>query len=196
QHYGLDTSFLSITSGDNSAGLKVTRQSLDSEYGVSAASTEDAEAVRLIAAAIGKRAARLSAVPIAAVVLATGKLDAPRDVATTEPGKQAGADLSGEVNEEDIIDVGVDGSLVEFYPNFEEYIREALREVPEIGPQGERRIRIGIAKDGSGVGAALIALVADRAMRADSSNDSAAGSVGSFLSGLIDNVNRNLKIRV
>ena len=69
------------------------------------------------------------------------------------------------VNEEDIIDIGVDGSLVEFYPNFEEYIREALREVPGIGPQGERRIRIGIAKDGSGVGAALIALVADRAMR-------------------------------
>ncbi|KAI7663584.1 putative glucokinase [Hortaea werneckii] len=196
QQYGLDTSFLSITSGDNSAGLKVTRQSLDSEYGVSAASAEDAEAVRLIAAAIGKRAARLSAVPIAAVVLATGKLDAPRDVATTEPGKQAGADLSGDVNEEDIIDIGVDGSLVEFYPNFEEYIREALREVPGIGPQGERRIRIGIAKDGSGVGAALIALVADRAMRADSPNDSAAGSVGSFLSGLIDNVNRNLKIRV
>ena len=165
QQYGLDTSFLSITSGDNSAGLKVTRQSLDSEYGVSAASAEDAEAVRLIAAAIGKRAARLSAVPIAAVVLATGKLNNPRDVATTEPGKQAGADLSGDVNEEDIIDIGVDGSLVEFYPNFEEYIREALREVPEIGPQGERRIRIGIAKDGSGVGAALIALVADRAMR-------------------------------
>ncbi|KAI6864656.1 putative glucokinase [Hortaea werneckii] len=196
QQYGLDTSFLSITSGDNSAGLKVTRQSLDSEYGVSAASAEDAEAVRLIAAAIGKRAARLSAVPIAAVILATGKLDAPHDVATTEPGKQAGADLSGDVNEEDIIDIGVDGSLVEFYPNFEEYIREALREVPGIGPQGERRIRIGIAKDGSGVGAALIALVADRAMRADSPNDSAAGSVGSFFSSLIDNVNRNLKIRV
>ena len=67
------------------------------------------------------------------------------------------------------MDVGVDGSLVEFYPNFEDYIREALREVPEIGPQGEKRIRIGIAKDGSGVGAALIALVADRAMKGTSS---------------------------
>lgn len=37
-----------------------------------------------------------------------------------------------------------------------------LRAVPEIGAQGEKRIRIGIAKDGSGVGAALIALVAGR----------------------------------
>ena len=68
-------------------------------------------------------------------------------------------------DEEDIIDVGVDGSLVEFYPGFEELVREALREVPEIGELGEKRVRIGIAKDGSGVGAALIALVAGRVRR-------------------------------
>lgn len=142
--WGLDTSFLSITSGDNSAGLKVTRQTLDNDYGISAASAEDAEAVRLIAAAVGKRAARLSAVAIAAVVITTNSLNKSKD---------------------DTVDIGVDGSLVEFYPNFEDYIREALREIPEIGPQGEKRIRIGIAKDGSGVGAALIALVADRAMK-------------------------------
>ena len=74
------------------------------------------------------------------------------------------------LNEDEIVDVGVDGSLVEFYPNFEEYIREALREVPEIGVWGEKRIRIGIAKDGSGVGAALIALVADKAMKGESAS--------------------------
>ena len=145
RQWGLDTSFLSITSGDNSAGLKVTRQTLDHDYGVSAASAEDAEAVRLIATAVGKRAARLAGMAIAAVIISTNKLN-------TTPA-------------EDIIDIGMDGSLVEFYPNFEEYIREALREIPEIGPQGEQRIRIGIAKDGSGVGAALIALVADRAVK-------------------------------
>jgi len=161
RQWGLDTSFLSIASGDNSAGLKVTRQTLDKEYGVSAASAEDAEAVRLIASAIGKRAARLAAVAIAAVVISTGKLDAPKDIPTTNAGK-------GEVNEHEMIDVGVDGSLVEFYPNFEDYIREALREVPEIGVRGEKKVRIGIAKDGSGVGAALIALVADRAQKGES----------------------------
>nr|POE59112.1 glucokinase [Quercus suber] len=153
--WGLDTSFLSITSGDNSQGLRLTRQTLDNEYGVSAPSAEDAEAVRLIASAIGKRAARLSAVAIAAVVIATGRLQAPADVASTNNAQL-------EVNEKNVVDIGVDGSLVEFYPNFEEYIRETLREVPQIGPQGEKRIRIGIAKDGSGVGAALIALVADQ----------------------------------
>lgn len=156
QQWGLDTSFLSIASGDNSVGLKVTRQTLDHDYGVHAASAEDAEAVRLIASAIGKRAARLSAVAIAAIVIGTDKLTHPRDIATTNDAP---------VNEDEIVDVGVDGSLVEFYPNFEDYIREALREIPEIGVWGEKRIRIGIAKDGSGVGAALIALVADKAMK-------------------------------
>ena len=142
--WGLDTSFLSITTSDNSAGLKVTRQTLDNDYDVSAASAEDAEAVRLIAAAVGKRAARLSAVAIAAVVISTDSLNKSKD---------------------DVVDIGVDGSLVEFYPNFEDYIREALREIPKIGSEGEKRIRIGIAKDGSGVGAALIALVADRTIK-------------------------------
>mgnify|MGYP006182630869 CR=1 FL=1 len=42
---------------------------------------------------------------------------------------------------------------------------EALREVPEIGPEGEKKVTIGIAKDGSGVGAALIALVAGKVRR-------------------------------
>ena len=64
--------------------------------------------------------------------------------------------------EDDIVDIGLDGSVVEYYPGFEKYMREALRDIPEIGPEGEKKIRIGIAKDGSGVGAALIALVAGK----------------------------------
>ncbi|KAF2149752.1 hypothetical protein K461DRAFT_314856 [Myriangium duriaei CBS 260.36] len=153
QQWGLDTSFLSIAHGDHSAGLKVTRQTLDVTYGVSAPSAEDAEAVKAIASAIGRRAARLSAVAIGAVVLATEKLKYPEDIATV-------GDKQPE--EDEIVDIGVDGSLVEFYPGFEDYVREALREIEGIGAWGEKRIRIGIAKDGSGVGAALIALVADR----------------------------------
>ncbi|KAL1641083.1 glucokinase [Diplodia intermedia] len=138
KQWGIDTSFLSIAEADTSPGLRITRQTLDKEYGISAASAEDAEAVKVIANAVGKRAARLSAVAIAAIIINTGRLS------------------------DEVIDIGVDGSLVEFYPGFEDYVRQALREVPEIGEKGEKRIRIGIAKDGSGVGAALIALVAGK----------------------------------
>ncbi|CAA9960137.1 Hexokinase [Pyrenophora teres f. maculata] len=147
KQWGIDTSFLSVCAGDHSPGLRMLRQTLDKDYDISAVSAEDAEAVREIAAAIGRRAARLAAVAIAGVIINTGRLDKSSDSVNTEG---------------DEIDVGVDGSLVEFYPNFEEYIREALRAVPEISTKGEKRVRIGIAKDGSGVGAALIALVAGK----------------------------------
>ena len=136
KQWGIDTSFLSIVEDDTSAGLRVVRQTLDRDLGVYSASTEDAQAVKALVHAIGKRAARLSAVALGAVVLESGKLDT-----------------------DDVVDIGVDGSLVEFYPGFDTYIREALREIEGIGER-ESKIRIGIAKDGSGVGAALIALVA------------------------------------
>lgn len=58
---------------------------------------------------------------------------------------------------EDIIDIGADGSLIEFYPTFEAEMRSAMRDIPEIGHAGEQRVRISLTKDGSGVGAALMA---------------------------------------
>ena len=140
QQWGIDTSFLSVAHHDHSPGFIITRQALDRDLGVSAASAEDAEAVKLLVAAIGKRSARLSAVAIGAVVLNSEKLS----------------------KTDDVVDIGVDGSVVEYYPGFEDYMREAFRETEGIGQKGEERIRVGIAKDGSGVGAALIALVAGK----------------------------------
>ncbi|KAI9845996.1 MAG: glucokinase [Sclerophora amabilis] len=67
---------------------------------------------------------------------------------------------SDAVQEHDVIDIGVDGSVIEYYPKFETYMREALKAVKEIGASGEDKIKIGIAKDGSSVGAAIIALLA------------------------------------
>ncbi|KAI9656646.1 MAG: glucokinase [Alyxoria varia] len=146
RQWGLDSAFLSTAHGDDSAGLRLTRQAIDRDLSISAASAEDASAVKLLATAIGKRAARLSAVAIGAVVLASGKLEQEK---SPDPAAN-------------VIDIGVDGSLVEFYPGFEDYVRETLREIDGIGAEGEKKITIGIAKDGSGVGAALIALVAEK----------------------------------
>ncbi|KAI9765932.1 MAG: glucokinase [Geoglossum simile] len=188
--WGIDTSFLSIVQGDKTPNLVVTKKALDEDLGVSAASTEDAKAVKELVAAIGKRSARLGAVAIGAVVLATGRLteastkpkpssdntEHPEDFgtltatsATVVESKASAASLVGQtdgptsgaaVDPESVVDIGLDGSLVEFFPGFEDYMREALREIPDIGEEGEKRIRFGIAKDGSGVGAALIALTA------------------------------------
>ena len=137
KQWGIDTSFLSIVEEDGSDHLRITKQTLDLHLGVSAPSTEDCVAVKTLVHAIGKRAARLSAVALAGVIIGTKKLEE-----SDEP-----------------VDIGVDGSLVEYYPGFEDYIREAFREIKGIG-EAEKRIRIGLAKDGSGLGAALIALVA------------------------------------
>jgi hexokinase len=139
KQWGVDTSILSVVHEDKSPGLRLVKQALERDLKVDAASGEDAEAVKAIVEAIGRRSARLSAVAIGAVIVSTGRLQV-----------------------DELVDIGVDGSLVEYYPGFEDYIREALREIPEIGAAGEKRIRIGIAKDGSGVGAALIALVASK----------------------------------
>ncbi|KAH8431607.1 glucokinase glkA [Aspergillus melleus] len=139
RQWGLDTSLLSTVEADKSQTLESTKTALKDHLKIERASTADCKAVQTLVHAIGKRAARLSAVPLAAVLIATGKLQT-----------------------DDLIDVGVDGSLVEFYPNFEGYMRDALREVPEVGSTGDKKVRIGISKDGSGVGAALIALVASK----------------------------------
>ena len=139
EQWGLDSEILSIAANDQSEGLGTLREQLEKKLMIYSPSLEDAVAFKAVADAVGRRAARLSAVALGAIVLQSGKLSDPN---------------------EEIIDIGVDGSLVEFYPCFKEMIYEALAKVDGIGAKGASKIRIGIAKDGSGVGAALIALVA------------------------------------
>ncbi|KAH8597928.1 hypothetical protein B0O99DRAFT_507381 [Bisporella sp. PMI_857] len=183
KQWAVDSSILSHAEADSSVGLRSLRLEIEKSLGVSAPSYEDAEAVKIIAHAIGIRAARLAGVAIGAIVLATGRLESAASGPDTSNPKSTDAiiedvkklnlaeaatatanklvNTSGvAVNEDEVVDIGVDGSLVEFYPGFEDYMREAIRATEGIGAAGDRKIRIGIAKDGSGVGAALIALVA------------------------------------
>lgn len=139
RQWGLDTSLLSQVEADTTKTMSDVKAALKDHLNIENPSDDECQAVKILVHAIGRRAARLSAVPLAAILIDTGKLET-----------------------DDVVDVGVDGSVVEFYPNFEGYLREALREVPQVGAAGEKKLRIGISKDGSGVGAALIALVASR----------------------------------
>jgi hexokinase len=102
-------------------------------------SLRDAALVRFIAGLVATRAASLSACAVATVAVQTGAAKlGPK--ANLGGGKQRVA-------------VGVDGSLIQFYPNFEVHLREGLRAL--VGTEVEKVIEIGMAKDGSGVGGKL-----------------------------------------
>ncbi|KAI0195755.1 hypothetical protein EV127DRAFT_477474 [Xylaria flabelliformis] len=139
KQWGLDSSLMSIAVADSTPDLSNLRKELDSQLQIRSASVEEAQAFKDVSYAVGRRAARLSAVVLAGIVIQSGKLNDSSD----EP-----------------LDIGADGSLVEHYPKFRDMIQEAFRSIEGIGAEGAERIRIGIARDGSGVGAALIALVA------------------------------------
>ncbi|KAF9224332.1 hexokinase [Gyrodon lividus] len=122
-------------------------------------SLADADIVRQVCTLVAARAARLSACAVAAVLVQTGRAHlvgggAPSSGSLWDDGKRIG--------------VGVDGSLVEFYPQFEPKLRASLRIL--VGPEVESRVDIGMAKDGSGAGAALCALVAHRQEQAKRSH--------------------------
>ena len=187
----VDSSILSIAELDDSEDLAILRQKITDalEIPPSLVSKEDAQAVKIIAHAIGKRAARMGGMALGAVVLKTEQLAEIQSlklgkhfptsngedyvkngcVANQSSEGSTATDLVTSLASDEpcCIDVGVDGSVIEFYPRFEMYMREALRAVKGIGTAGEKLIQMGIAKDGSSVGAAIIALVT--AQQAESS---------------------------
>ncbi|KAF7331765.1 Phosphotransferase [Mycena kentingensis (nom. inval.)] len=127
--------------------LERVRAVIVKEVGLSEAhvSLADAAIVRWACYVVTRRAALLSGVAVGAVLVQTG-----HGVLKGQEGKPT--------KNESTIRVGVDGSLIQFYPHFEEMLRESLRCV--VGDDVETKVQIGLAKDGSGVGAALCALQA------------------------------------
>ncbi|KAF8556239.1 hypothetical protein OG21DRAFT_1506676 [Imleria badia] len=113
-------------------------------------SLADADVVRQICGIVVTRAACLSACAVAAILVQTGRAHCAGSKAPAAPLRDEGKRIG----------VGVDGSLVEFYPRFESTMRETLRAL--VGAEVESRVDIGLAKDGSGAGAALCALVAHK----------------------------------
>ncbi|KAI0676754.1 hexokinase [Trametes maxima] len=107
-------------------------------------SLRDAAIVRWASSLVANRAARLSGCAVAAVLV------------QTERAKLGG----GFTTDEKRISIGVDGSLIQHYPNFNARLRDSLREL--VGDEVEAKVDIGLAKDGSGVGAALCALQATK----------------------------------
>ncbi|KAF8324483.1 hexokinase-domain-containing protein [Cantharellus anzutake] len=143
-HYGFDTALMSDIERDPDHSPEFfTRARKVFTHGLGFAedfefSDTDFSIVRWACRIVATRAAKLSGIGLAAIVK---KTNAPEKT-------------NGDIH------VGVDGSVAEHYPQFEERARVALTTV--LGKEVEQRIKIGLAKDGSGVGAALCALQATK----------------------------------
>lgn len=129
----LDSEILSHIEIDDSSYLRETELTFNQKLRTPTLEHERL-AIQQIVRAISRRSAYLASVPLAAILMRTKALE-------------------GYHKE---VEIGVDGSVVEYYPGFRSMIRHALALGP-LGPDGERKIHILIAKDGSGVGAALCA---------------------------------------
>lgn len=130
--YSFKTEYMSAIESDSSAGMRKTLRVLKN-IGISKSTTEDRYLVKKICYLISNRGAFISGAAIGAVIT---KMD---------PGITQGHT------------VAIDGAVYEKHPGFSMNIRKALKEL--FGARASR-IKIRLAKDGSGKGAAIIAAVA------------------------------------
>ncbi|KAG0256297.1 glucokinase [Mortierella polycephala] len=128
-----ETAYMSTIEADNTPTLHATRKILESTLSFPQTTLNDRQIVKIVVELVGMRAARLSAAAIAAILDHTGAWKVKSDI-------------------------GIDGSLFEYYPSFDTDIMDGLEEA--FGPEARKNVSIGLAQDGSGVGAALCALLA------------------------------------
>jgi len=145
--YGFDTELLSRIKADPSPAAIRTLLVEEMGFITYQISDLDTEIVSWICDLVACRSAALSGCAVAATLVQCKHV---------QLGGGAGSNKA-----DGPLEIGVDGSLVEFYPNYETHMRRALRVA--VGEETEKQVNIGMAKDGSGVGAALCALVATKA---------------------------------
>lgn len=134
----LDSEVLSYIQIDDSTALKMSELILQNTLRLPTTADERV-VIQRITRAISKRAAQLAAIPIATIIRETKDLYA---------------------DDERDFEVGCDGSVIEFYPGFRDEIMKAFNVIDPL--KGSRKkVHLKIAKDGSGVGAALIAATTD-----------------------------------
>ena len=136
--YTLDSSFLSMIEEDPFENLTETGDLFLRELGIKAKKPE-LELCRRLAELIGTRAARLSACGVAAICK-------KKNIETCH--------------------VGADGSVFNKYPHFKARGAVALREILDWKNDEKDPISILAAEDGSGVGAALIAALTIKRVKA------------------------------
>lgn len=133
----IDGEILSYIQIDDSTDLKMSELILQNHLRLPT-TKDEREVIQALTKAISHRAAYLSAIPLAAIT----KRVAPQYE-----------------NDDKDFEFGLDGSVIEFYPGFRESVLEAIRIIDPLNGSS-KKIHLKIAKDGSGVGAALCASTA------------------------------------
>ncbi|KAL3471699.1 hexokinase-domain-containing protein [Aspergillus californicus] len=136
--YLLDSSFLAGIEEDPFENLAQTADMVQTQLKITATRTE-LELMRRLAELIGTRAARISACGVAAICKKKNM---------------------------ESCHVGADGSVFTKYPHFKARGAQALREILDWAPTEKDKVSILAAEDGSGVGAALIAALTLKRVRA------------------------------
>lgn len=142
--FSLKTEVLSHVEIDDSKDLKQTELYLIESLGLRT-TTEQRHYLQQITRAISRRSAYLVSVAISAIIIKSGRLD-PK---------------SSKYKYHQELEVCCDGSVVQYYPGYKSMIRHGLS-LGSLGHEGERRVHISMALDGSGLGAGLAALTASK----------------------------------
>jgi len=130
----LPTSLVAAIEADSTPDLSVAAKAL-ADAGLSGSTVRDRVLLREAAVCVSTRAARLSAMGV---------------VALLEQLEHSGAGCT----------IAIDGTVFECYPYFKERMEHGLEMLK--GREGARSIELVLAKDGSGVGAAIIAAISSQ----------------------------------
>ncbi|KAJ1762298.1 hypothetical protein LPJ77_003425 [Coemansia sp. RSA 2523] len=134
--WSIDTAYLSAATVDDSPDLEEIQQIIEKTLNVPQSTLVDRQIFKIISILVGERSARLSAVGIVATLTKRPEL------------------LNKPIN------VGIDGSMYEHYPEFERIMAETVSHF--IPPEQFKNVKFSLAKDGSGVGAAIAAMLATK----------------------------------
>ena len=131
--WSLDTMYLSEAIDDTSDNLDDTKAIIEKTLGVPGSTMVDRQIFKALAIVVGERAARLSGIGLVSTLLQRPEL------------------LEKPLN------IGIDGSLYEFFPNFEKLIYNTLSRFIE--PSQMKNVKLTLAKDCSSIGSAIAAML-------------------------------------
>jgi hexokinase len=132
KQWSFQTSHMSAIEVDKSLDLTDTQYVLETVLSISNTTLLDREIVKTLCRLVGIRAARLSSAGVGAVMSHCNFL--PQNACTA----------------------AVDGTVFEYYPHFSHNMMKALKEL--FGDEVEKKIKFSQSHDGSGLGAAVIAM--------------------------------------